>query len=100
MVTAMRVAGDEEGKGDKATTMATRMVGEWTAMVTKKAMAMATRVWASNGDGNKEGDGNGDGNKGSGQQRGQWRQQQERWRRRQWWLASNSNKGNSNKGGG
>jgi hypothetical protein len=45
MVTAMRVAGDdEEGEGGKAMAMATRMAGKWTAMVMKKTMAMATRV--------------------------------------------------------
>jgi hypothetical protein len=41
---AMRVAGDEEGKGGKAMLMATRMVGKWTATATKRVMVMATRV--------------------------------------------------------
>ncbi len=40
----MRVAGNEEGKGIKAMAMATRMVGKWTVMARKRAMAMATRV--------------------------------------------------------
>ncbi len=34
MATAMRVAGDEEGEGDKAIAMATRIAGEWTATAT------------------------------------------------------------------
>ncbi len=44
MATAMRVLGDKEGKDGKAMVMATRMAGEWTAIATKRAMAMATRV--------------------------------------------------------
>ncbi len=44
MVMAVRVAGNKEGKGGKAMAIATRMVGKWTAMVTKRAMAMATLV--------------------------------------------------------
>jgi hypothetical protein len=44
MATAMRVAGDEEGKGNKTMVMATRIAGEWTATVTKRVMVMATRV--------------------------------------------------------
>ena len=44
MMMAMRVAGNKEGKDSKATVMATRMAGKWTATATKRAMAMATRV--------------------------------------------------------
>ncbi len=44
MAKVMRVAGDEEGKGGKAMAMATRMVGEWTVLVRKRAKATATRV--------------------------------------------------------
>jgi hypothetical protein len=40
----VRVAGDEEGEGTMAMAMATRMVGEWSAMAMKRAMAMGTRV--------------------------------------------------------
>ncbi len=41
---AMRVAGEEEDEGGKAMTMATRRVGKWTAMATKRLMAITTRV--------------------------------------------------------
>jgi hypothetical protein len=44
MVTATRVAGNEEGKGGKAMEMATRVKGKWTATATKRAMAMAMRM--------------------------------------------------------
>jgi hypothetical protein len=44
METAMRVAGNEEGEGDKAMAMATRIAGEWTATATKKAMVTVMRV--------------------------------------------------------
>ncbi len=44
MATAMRVAGDEGGKGNKAMAMAARIEGEWTVTATKRAMVMATRV--------------------------------------------------------
>ncbi len=44
MATAMRVAGDNEGKGNKAMVMGTRIAGEWTATATKRAMVMMTRV--------------------------------------------------------
>jgi hypothetical protein len=44
MATGMRVTGDQEGKGDKAMAMATRIAGEWTTTATKRAMVMATRV--------------------------------------------------------
>ncbi len=69
MAMAMRVAGDEEGKGGKAMSMATRIVGKWTVTATKRVMAtkkatataMATRVV-----GNKEGNGNGGKSNGNG----------------------------------
>ncbi len=66
MATAMRVAGDKEGEGNKAMVMATRIAGEWTATATKRAMVTATRVWASDGKGDGKGDeeDDGDGNDG------------------------------------
>jgi hypothetical protein len=67
MATAMRVAGNKKGKGGKAMGMTTRMVGEQTATVTKKAMAMTTweagkgegngKGGKSNGNGKEDGDG-------------------------------------------
>ncbi len=44
MVTAMRVAGNEEGKGRKVMVMATRIEGKWTATATKRAMVTVMRV--------------------------------------------------------
>jgi hypothetical protein len=44
MAKVMRVVDDEEGEDSKVTAMATRMVGKWTVMARKRAMAMATRV--------------------------------------------------------
>ncbi len=38
---AMRVAGNEEGKGGKAMAMVSRVTGKRAAMATKRAMAMA-----------------------------------------------------------
>jgi hypothetical protein len=69
------MAGDEEGKGNKAMAMAARIEGEWTATVTNRAMVtMTKRMMATvtmvagdeegNGDGGKS---NGDGNEGGGQ---------------------------------
>jgi hypothetical protein len=43
MATAMRVVGNEEGKGNKAIAMATRIEGEWTATVTNRVMMMAMK---------------------------------------------------------
>ncbi len=45
MVMAMRVAGNEGDKGDKAMAAATRVMGKWmlAAMTTKRAMGMAIR---------------------------------------------------------
>jgi hypothetical protein len=40
----VRLAGEEEGKGSKAMTLATRIAGELTAAARKRAMVMATRV--------------------------------------------------------
>jgi hypothetical protein len=54
MVTAMRVAGDEEGEGGKAMATATRVAGERTATATKRAMA--TKTWEA---GEEEGNGKG-----------------------------------------
>ncbi len=44
MVTAMRVADNKEGEGDKAMAMATRITDERTATATKKAMVTVTGV--------------------------------------------------------
>ncbi len=42
----VRVVGNKESKGSKAMViaMATRRAGEWSAMATKRLMAMVTRV--------------------------------------------------------
>jgi hypothetical protein len=40
----VRVAIKEEGKVSKGMALATRMVGEWTVMVTKRVMVIAMRV--------------------------------------------------------
>jgi hypothetical protein len=70
----MRVAGNEEGKGNKGVAMATRIASEWTgATATKRAMVTATRVAGSNGNHNGYKEDAGNGNNGGGQQRGQWR---------------------------
>ncbi len=47
--TTMRVVGNKESKGGKAMAMATRVVGEQTAMATKRAMAMKTRLEGAGG---------------------------------------------------
>ncbi len=44
MATAMRVTGDEEGKGNKVMAMATKISDEWTETVTKRVMVTVTRV--------------------------------------------------------
>jgi hypothetical protein len=44
MATAMRAAGNKESEGGKVMAIATRMADKWTATVTKRATAMATRV--------------------------------------------------------
>jgi hypothetical protein len=44
MVTAMKVAGNKESKGNKTMSMATRIAGEWTATAMKRVMVTATRV--------------------------------------------------------
>jgi hypothetical protein len=44
MAMAMRVVGNEEGKGNKAMAMATRVAGKWTATVMKRPMVTAMRV--------------------------------------------------------
>jgi hypothetical protein len=63
MMRAMRVVGEEEGKGGKAT----RVAGEWMATSTKSVMATTTREAGkeegigmggkSNGDGEEDGNG-------------------------------------------
>jgi hypothetical protein len=67
MVMAMRVVGDNEGKGGKAMAMATRMVGKGTAVAMKRTMLAATREAGkeemngkddmSNGDGKEDSNG-------------------------------------------
>jgi hypothetical protein len=67
MMRAMRVAGEEEGKGGKTMAMATRVADEWTVTLTKCAMAMKTREVGkekgigrggkSNGNGKEDGNG-------------------------------------------
>ena len=59
MITAMRVAGEEEGKGGKAT----KVAGEPTATQTKRALAMKTREA-----GKEEGIGRGDKSNGNGKE--------------------------------
>ncbi len=51
METRMKVMGNKEGKGNKAMARATRVVGERTAtaMATKRAMAMSTRLGGTGG---------------------------------------------------
>jgi hypothetical protein len=44
MATTMRVAGNKEGKDNKAMVMATRIAGEWTATAINRAMVMVTWV--------------------------------------------------------
>jgi hypothetical protein len=44
ITTAMRVAGDGQGKGNKGMAMATRITGERTATATKRMMLTAMRV--------------------------------------------------------
>jgi hypothetical protein len=49
MVMTMRVAGNEGGEGVKAMAMATRVVGEQTVMVAKRAIADMTRSGGAGG---------------------------------------------------
>jgi hypothetical protein len=63
MTIAMRVVGEEDGEGGKAIALATRVVGEWMATATKRAMATKMRE-AGKDDGNcKGGKTNGEGKK-------------------------------------
>ncbi len=55
MVTAMRVAGNKESKHGKGMATATRVTNKQTAMVTRRAITMATREKDE-----EEGDGKGD----------------------------------------
>ncbi len=67
---AMRVAGEEEGKGGKAMALATRVVGKWTATATKRAMTTKTREVGKKEGNGKGGKSNGDGKEdGNGKQR-------------------------------
>jgi hypothetical protein len=59
MVTAVRVAGNNEGEGSKAMETATRVAGERMAVVMKRVMAMKTRE--------------------AGEDDGHWQGQQEQW---------------------
>ncbi len=65
MATAMRVVGNKEVEGNKATAMARRMAGECTAMATKRAMATATRVVGDKEGNGNDGKSNGDSDEGS-----------------------------------
>ncbi len=73
MMTAMRVAGDEEGngKGGKGIGFGNKGVGQGMAMMTKRAMAIAMRV-AGDKEGNVDTEGNGNSDKGSVQLRRRW----------------------------
>jgi hypothetical protein len=72
MVMVMRVAGNNEDKGGKMITTATRVTSKWTATARKRAMATAMREareeegngmgGKSDCDGKEEGDGKEDGN--------------------------------------
>jgi hypothetical protein len=61
MMTAMRVAGDEEGEGGRAMVMAmaTRVVGEQRQWHQRGQLQRQQGLWENNSNGNKEGDGNG-----------------------------------------
>jgi hypothetical protein len=73
MVTAMRVAGNEEGEGGKAISTATRVAGKRTAMATKRAMTMKTRETSEEEGNGKGGKSNGDGEEeGNGKEDGRW----------------------------
>jgi hypothetical protein len=61
MATAMRVAGEEEGKGGKAMAMATRVVGKWTLMASIRAMVTKTREEGIEEGNGKSGKSNGNG---------------------------------------
>ncbi len=64
MAIAMRMAGNEVGKGGKAMAMGTKVVGKRTATATKGRWQWQQGWWASDGNCNKEGDGDGDSKKG------------------------------------
>jgi hypothetical protein len=70
MVTAMRLAGDKEGKGGKGMAMATRVAGKRTATTTKRVIAMAARKA-----GEEEGNGKGNKSNGNGEEDGNGKQQ-------------------------
>jgi hypothetical protein len=70
MASAMRVAGDEEGKGGKAMAMVIREVGKRTATAMKRPMSTATREA-----GKEEGNGKGDTSNGDGEEDGDGEQQ-------------------------
>jgi hypothetical protein len=61
MTMGMRVVGEEEGKGGKAMTLATMVVGERTAMATKRAMVIKMREAGEEEGNGKGGNSNGDG---------------------------------------
>ncbi len=68
IATAMKAVGVKEGEGGKAMAMATRVVGEWTAMAKTRVMVTKTKEAGeeegnrngSKSDGNGEEDGNGE----------------------------------------
>jgi hypothetical protein len=63
MATAMRVVGEEEGKGGKGNGNLDKGSEKAMALATKRTMAMATRVVGKQ----QQQEGNGDGNEGGGQ---------------------------------
>ncbi len=87
----VRLAGEEEGEGSKAIAM--RMVGKWTEKMTKRAMALVTRVAGNKEDNANCNKSNGEGTKVGmratatwtmatrvackGQQQGQWQWQRQ-----------------------
>jgi hypothetical protein len=44
MAMTMRVTGSKKGEGSKVIAMATRMLGKWTAMATKRVIVTVMRV--------------------------------------------------------
>jgi hypothetical protein len=78
MMMAMRVLGEEEGKGGKAMAMATRAAGELTATLMKSAVATKTREV-----GKEEGIGRGGKSNSDGKEDGNCKQRQQQPQQRQ-----------------
>jgi hypothetical protein len=74
----MRVVGSKESGGGMAMAIVTWVMGKWTAMATKRAMATSTREAGKEEGNGKGGKSNGDGNKeGNGGKEGDSKQQQQ-----------------------